>query len=89
MSGIKNKVQPGDGDPRHGKSSTYTNHKCRCELCQAAWAEYCDARRKQRSLTPDDPRHGNVNTYYNWACRCDLCRRANTERARERRSAVA
>lgn len=24
----------------HGSVSMYTNYKCRCELCRAAWAEY-------------------------------------------------
>ena len=37
---IKNPVQPGDGDPRHGKASTYNNHRCRCDLCRAAINKY-------------------------------------------------
>lgn len=24
----------------HGRPSTYNNHKCRCDKCRAAWAEY-------------------------------------------------
>lgn len=24
----------------HGRPSTYNNHKCRCEECTAAWAQY-------------------------------------------------
>jgi hypothetical protein len=24
----------------HGKASTYTNHRCRCEPCRIAWREY-------------------------------------------------
>lgn len=32
-------------DPRHGKNSTYINHRCRCEKCKAAHAEYERGRR--------------------------------------------
>ena len=28
------------GDSRHGKYSTYMNHKCRCDLCKKANASY-------------------------------------------------
>jgi hypothetical protein len=31
---------------QHGKPSTYNNHKCRCDLCKAAWAEYMRPRVK-------------------------------------------
>lgn len=31
-------IQP--GDPRHGTSNGYTNLKCRCDACRAAWAAY-------------------------------------------------
>lgn len=30
----------------HGKPSTYNNHKCRCEECTKAWAEYMAPRIK-------------------------------------------
>jgi hypothetical protein len=33
---VANRVTAGDGDPRHGKESTYRNHKCHCDLCRAA-----------------------------------------------------
>lgn len=29
----------------HGTASTYNNHKCRCDECRIAWAEYVKARR--------------------------------------------
>ena len=35
---------------RHGKASTYRNHRCRCESCRAAWNEYMkryQARKRQ------------------------------------------
>jgi hypothetical protein len=31
-------------DIKHGKPSSYNNHKCRCELCTAAWSEYIYSR---------------------------------------------
>ena len=33
-------VREGDGDPRHGRYTTYTNHRCHCVLCRKAWTEY-------------------------------------------------
>jgi hypothetical protein len=30
---VKNRIQPGDGDPRHGKPWSYNNHGCRCDEC--------------------------------------------------------
>lgn len=32
--------------PLHGRVSTYTNHKCRCQECREAWAAYYRRRRK-------------------------------------------
>lgn len=44
-----NTVQAGDGDPRHGSTSTYSNYMCRCDLCRAAQAAYMrDLRRRRR-----------------------------------------
>lgn len=37
---VRNPVKPGDGDPRHGKPSTYTNHACRCPLCTDGMLAY-------------------------------------------------
>jgi hypothetical protein len=31
----------------HGRASTYNNHKCRCEDCKAAWADYMRDRVKK------------------------------------------
>lgn len=44
-SGIVNRIQPGDGDKRHGTTGGYTNHGCRCNACRDAWN---DAQRKRR-----------------------------------------
>lgn len=33
-------VREGDGDERHGKLSTYTNHECRCPQCSQAKRDY-------------------------------------------------
>jgi hypothetical protein len=76
-------------DPRHGKPSTYTNHKCRCSKCRAAWAAYvhrAQARRKQALI--DDPTiapHGRESTYGNYGCRCADCRAAWVKAAQHRK----
>lgn len=54
-----------DNDPlegKHGKPSTYNNHRCRCPECKAAWADYMrdrvkkwraeDKARKAKEKTP-------------------------------------
>jgi len=39
---------------QHGKASTYTNHRCRCDLCKRAWADYhLERGRKHRKLRKD------------------------------------
>ena len=81
---IRNPIQAGDGDSRHGLYSSYQNHGCRCDLCRAANAEHKLRRRIERSLPPDDPRHGKETTYLNYACRCDPCTAAKAERDRQR-----
>lgn len=42
------KIQPGDGDPRHGTELGYVHHKCRCSLCRKASYEAGLARRRKR-----------------------------------------
>lgn len=76
LTGVANPIQPGDGDPRHGKITSYTNHGCRCPLCRAANADYCSRRTKERrraGLPEGDPRHGTENGYGNYGCRCRAC----------------
>lgn len=42
-------VREGDGDWRHGRLSTYTNHLCRCPDCALAKRDYDrDLRRRRR-----------------------------------------
>jgi hypothetical protein len=42
-------VREGDGDPRHGRYTTYNNHTCRCTECREAWTQYNrDLRRRRR-----------------------------------------
>lgn len=37
------------GDPRHGTAGAYTNHRCRCDDCRAAWATYHRQWRRNRA----------------------------------------
>lgn len=37
---VRNRIQPGDGDARHGTANAYRNHGCRCDACTAANREY-------------------------------------------------
>ena len=39
-----------DGDRRHGTIGGYTNNRCRCTQCRAAWAAYV---RSYRQRNPD------------------------------------
>ena len=32
----------------HGTIGGYTNHKCRCAACRAAWAAYCKLKAEER-----------------------------------------
>ncbi|WNM66168.1 endonuclease [Microbacterium Phage DejaVu] len=61
----------------HGKYSTYTNGKCRCEKCRAANAEYARSRKRKSVKNGDQPpAHGTTNGYYNYSCRCEACKAA-------------
>jgi hypothetical protein len=40
----RQRIVSGDGDPRHGTMNGYHNLRCRCEICRAAWADYCRGR---------------------------------------------
>jgi hypothetical protein len=89
------RIQPGDGDPRHGTYNGYSNLHCNCEPCRVANADYnygIKQRRIARGLTPDDPRHGTTNGYGSYGCRCRPCTDAWSammlRRARQRRAAT-
>jgi hypothetical protein len=83
----RQRITPGDGDPRHGTINGYTNLSCRCPECRSAWSAYILKRRKYErpQLAADDPRHGKYTTYINWQCRCRPCTNANAVHERERR----
>jgi hypothetical protein len=71
----------------HGTSGGYTNHKCRCDECRAAWRAYISRRRAERYAEVNggpasddvrakklaDVKHGTESTYTNWGCRCRPC----------------
>ena len=36
----------------HGEPSTYTNHRCRCQACRAAWSQYRKDQRRRQKAAP-------------------------------------
>ena len=85
---MRSKILP-DDDPRHGTVNGYSNLKCRCDECRAAWA--ADQRtqkekRARRGLPEGGPRHGKPWTYSNWGCRCQACTKAWAEYSRAQRA---
>jgi len=69
-----------EDDPRHGTTTAYWNHGCRCEECRVAGAALNrEQKAKRRELPRSDPRHGTYNGYTNWGCRCAECREANRQ----------
>lgn len=71
----------------HGKYSTYTNYKCRCEECKAAALEVQRSRTakkrgesefipRQRGRKAGPVKHGTVTQYQNGGCRCEECKGA-------------
>lgn len=83
-------------DPVHGKYSTYTNQRCRCDECREAARVRMGSYRKARFATrvmvngrlvaPGLPKesHGKEGTYTNHGCRCQPCTTAQREAARAR-----
>lgn len=85
------RIQPGDGDSRHGTTSGYCNHGCRCPECVAVWTAYhADWRARLRAALaadPNHPRHGR-SVSYTAGCRCERCttaKRAVTRSYQRRR----
>lgn len=89
-------------DPRHGKYSTYSNYRCRCKRCTAAWTTYCRERRhrigqsrpmaewraeQKAQALANMPPHGTESRYTRYKCKCELCKAAGTEAKRRRREA--
>jgi hypothetical protein len=78
------RIQPDDGDPRHG-SSGY-RYGCRCDICRACNRERHRQWRAEHDRTASpELRHGTTNVYNNYDCRCDLCRQAHNAAARKLR----
>lgn len=78
----------------HGTSGGYSNHKCRCEKCRAAWAERIRRSKESRRLKPVPPEvHGTQNGYGNYGCRCTQCTQtwnsAALARMRRRKAGVS
>ena len=72
----------------HGYSA-YGNGKCRCQVCCAAFAEYCRWRRARyrQAGIPPHVEHGTHNAYVNYMCRCESCRAAASTYNRRYRAA--
>ena len=87
------RIQAGDGDTRHGTTNGYSNLRCRCEACRAAWTRYVLARRETRkTLLPyrfDRLAHGSVWTYTNHGCRCRPCIAAKAQYTRKLQAAAS
>lgn len=88
-----------DRQPRHGTASEYSNHRCRCDDCRAAWRAWSrDYYRRRHNSPGRQPRgtnwtHGIRATYVK-GCRCEDCTAAERTykadlRARRRRSGLA
>lgn len=69
----------------HGTASKYTNDRCRCDECRAAWSIYIRALRQRRAAEglPPSVEHG-ATTYTNWGCRCRTCVEGMRAEAKER-----
>ena len=72
-------------DPRHGTNNGYSNLKCRCPRCRAAWAATVQKDRHARKV-PDHV-HGTENGYTNYRCRCTPCKTAWATATSDRRQA--
>ena len=72
----------------HGSTDGYSNHKCRCQPCRDAWADYIrDLRRVRRQRFERGQvtvTHGKRSTYQNWGCRCGECSAAAGIKTRRR-----
>jgi hypothetical protein len=86
---------------KHGTTTGYKNHGCRCDSCRKAWSTHWReyravnrevvqaAERKRRAAkqgTVRGDQHG-TETGYNYGCRCDLCSEAHTTASRKYKAA--
>lgn len=87
---VKNRIQPGDGDLRHGTQTGYGNHMCRCPHCCAAGHEYERTRLRRNGRKPrwhKDHLHPSLRCYLHHGCRCPGCEtqhEIHLEREREK-----
>lgn len=71
---------------QHGKATTYSNHRCRCDSCRVAWNAWVREAKVRRAARPiPEHVHGTPNGYGNYNCRCRACTTAWTEEMREDR----
>lgn len=95
---MRQRIEAGDGDPRHGTHNGYTNLRCRCDRCRAAntashreWAHRSGYSRPAEDVNYIRARNAdcadNHGTEYRYTrgCRCDACRAASAAARRIRR----
>lgn len=79
---------------RHGEYSTYSNGRCGCQRCKAAFAAKMRSLRQARHaerinvngrLIHPNATHGTTTGYVYYGCQCEACTIAN----RHRRPAAA
>lgn len=59
---------------KHGSNATYSRHKCRCDLCREARAEYVRSQKeKKKKALAKIPVHGSTQRYNAYKCRCEEC----------------
>jgi hypothetical protein len=68
---------------KHGTSTGYQRHGCRCDGCRAAaGAQVREARKGMRERGAENPAlipHGTSTGYSTWGCRCWRCSNAADE----------
>lgn len=64
----------------HGVPPSYSNHKCRCDLCREAWNAYCARLKREKvgKVMPEGMTHGNEAGYQK-GCRCTLCKNGHRD----------
>lgn len=86
---VRSRIQPGDGDPRHGTPNGYDNLNCRCELCREAHRVRKQTERRERGALPraayieSVTEHGTPSRWRK-GCKCEPCLTVGRRWARER-----
>jgi hypothetical protein len=87
------RIEPGDGDPRHGSLNAYNNLRCRCDECREAAREPARQRQeawRRRQGMGEAKRgrtHGVISNYHE-GCRCPDCTEAMRVKQNEYRAEV-